>query len=95
MLKATIYAGLLTAALSVLTPLSAQAADPGFCRAYADAAINQVRAALANPVCARHISGARWVPEHRVHFDWCLTVPYPAAEAERAARTEFLRGCRG
>ncbi|MGA3307732.1 MAG: hypothetical protein ABSD08_03830 [Xanthobacteraceae bacterium] len=76
-------------------PPTAQAADPGFCHAYAEAAVNQVRGALANPHCARRIEGTRWAPEARVHFDWCLTQPIPAVEAERAARTEFLRGCRG
>jgi hypothetical protein len=95
MFKGIICATFLSTALCVSVPLSAQAADVGFCHAYADAAVNQVRAALANRVCARRISGPRWVPEHRVHFDWCLGATVPVAEAERAARTEFLRGCRG
>jgi hypothetical protein len=88
-------ASMATAALAFLMPLTAQAADPGFCRGYADAAINQVRAALANPACARGIQGNRWSPEHRVHFDWCLTQPIPGVEAERGARTAYLRSCRG
>ena len=84
-----------SAAAFAWSPQAAQAADREFCRAYADAAINQVRGALANPGCARGIQGPRWAPEHRVHFDWCLTAPFPAVEAERGARTAYLRTCRG
>jgi len=94
MFKMVMCATLSMAAIAVTLP-TAKAAPPEFCREYADAAVNQVRGALASPVCARHISGTRWAPEHRVHFDWCLLQPIPVVQAERAARTEFLRGCRG
>jgi hypothetical protein len=90
-LKKPICASVPMVALTVLMLLTAQAADPGFCRAYAEAAVNQVRGALANPACARGIQGTRWSPEHRVHLDWCLTQPIPTAEAERGARTAYLR----
>jgi hypothetical protein len=93
MLKVLMCAALSIAALA-WTPPTAQAADREFCRAYADAAINQVRGALAHPRCAHRIEGTRWAPEARVHFDWCLSQPPSAAESERLARTEFLRGCR-
>ena len=86
---------LLISAFAVVMPLTAQAADPAFCAGYADAAINQVRVALSNPNCAHGVHGARWSSERRVHFDWCLMQPPGAAAAERHARTEFLRGCRG
>ena len=86
---------LLISAMAAFTPITAQAADPAFCAGYADAALNQVRAALSSPNCAAGARGARWSPERRVHFDWCLTQPPGAAAAERVARTEFLRGCRG
>jgi len=89
-----IGATILTAALAVLAP-SAQAADPSYCKSYADAATNQVRAALANPGCAREARGPRWTPQYQVHFDWCLTQPVAAVEAERGARTGYLRACRG
>jgi hypothetical protein len=78
-----------------LVPLAAQAADPAFCAGYTDAALNQVRIAMSSPNCAAGARGARWAPERRVHFDWCLGQPPAAAAAERNARTEFLRGCRG
>ncbi len=94
MLKRLMLAILAAAAPAVVMPMAAQAADAAFCRAYAEAAVNQVRGALANPRCAHRINGTRWAPEARVHFEWCLTQPIPAVEAERAARTEFLRGCR-
>jgi len=86
---------LLISALAVFIPLKAEAADPAFCAGYADAALNQVRVALSSPNCAGGARGARWSSERRVHFDWCLSQPPGAAAAERVARTEFLRGCRG
>jgi hypothetical protein len=83
------------AALMALMAPSAQAADPAFCQNYAQAAINQVRVALANPNCAGRIQGPRWTSDMAVHYHWCLTQPYPTVEAERGARTGFLRACRG
>jgi hypothetical protein len=94
-LKASTQTAILVAALSYFVPLTAQAADPTFCAGYADAAVNQVRGALSNPNCAGGARGARWSPERHVHFDWCLSQPPGAVAAERDARTEFLRGCRG
>ena len=96
MLKILRRASIIAAiAPAVLIPLAAQAADPEFCRGYAQAAINQVRGALNNPNCARGLQGARWSADFKVHFDWCLTAAPGAAETERIARTEYLRGCRG
>jgi hypothetical protein len=86
---------ILTVVLAALMPLAAQAADPAFCGAYATAALNQVRGALSNSGCAPSAQGARWSTERHVHFDWCLTQPIPAIEAERGARTAYLRSCRG
>jgi hypothetical protein len=73
---------------------SANAADPGFCRDYARAAVNQVRGALANPRCAAGMQGDRWSTAFPVHYEWCLGVSFEAAGAERDARTSYLRGCR-
>ena len=95
MLKASTQIAILVGALAYFVPLTARAADPAFCAGYADAALNQVRAALSNPNCAGGARGARWSPERHVHFDWCLSQPPGAAAAERQARTDFLRGCRG
>ena len=94
-LKKLTYASLSMAALAALTSLPVEAAPPDFCQNYAQAAINQVRGALANPGCAASIKGPRWNPEFQVHYNWCLTQPIPAVEAERGARTGFLRACRG
>jgi hypothetical protein len=95
MIKSLTRIAILTSTIALLIPAAAQAADPAFCAGYADAALNQVRAALSNPNCAAGARGARWAMERHVHFDWCLTQPAPAVAAERDARTEFLRGCRG
>ena len=72
----------------------ARAADPGFCKQYARAALNQVRGGLANPRCAAGLQGARWSSDFAVHYQWCLGASFGAAGAERDARTEYLRGCR-
>jgi hypothetical protein len=68
---------------------AADAADPGFCRQYAQAALKQVRGALSNPRCAR------WSADFPVHYEWCLGADYGAAGAERDARTRYLRACTG
>jgi hypothetical protein len=95
MLKLAMRLTILLAGFTVLLPFTARAADPEFCAGYTDAALNQVRAALSNPNCRGGAVGARWSPDRQVHFDWCRTQPPVAAAAERQARTEFLRGCRG
>jgi hypothetical protein len=79
------------AALCVAT--SACAADPGFCRAYAKAALVQVRGALASSRCAAAIQGARWSTDFSVHYEWCLGASFADAGAERDARTRFLKSC--
>src|SRR5580704_10560892 len=95
MLKTTICTAVFALAMTIIVPLAARAADPAFCAGYADASINQVRGALSNQNCARGAVGSRWSPERHVHFDWCLSQPPGAVAAERQARTDFLRGCRG
>jgi hypothetical protein len=87
---ALVGAGVLVAA----AVLSAQAAPPGFCRDYANAALNQVRGALAIPRCRRGMEGTRWSSNFRVHYDWCLGASPEAAAGERAVRTEHIRTCR-
>lgn len=74
---------------------AAHAADPGFCRQYAQASLNQVRGGFANPACAGGLQGARWSSDFAVHYEWCLGASYGAAGAERDARTRFLRRCAG
>jgi hypothetical protein len=74
---------------------AANAADPGFCRQYAQASLNQVRGGLSNPACGGGLQGARWSSDFSVHYEWCLGVSYAAAGAERDARTGLLRGCAG
>jgi hypothetical protein len=72
----------------------ARAASPDFCRDYATAAVRQVQLARSIPACDRG-TGPRWTTDFRVHFDWCLNSPPGAVEAERNARTNWLRACRG
>ena len=81
-------------ALSAAVP-AAQAAGPGFCRDYANAALNQVRAALSLPGCRGGMEGTRWSAAFPVHYSWCLGANPAAAAEEREARTIHLRRCRG
>jgi hypothetical protein len=88
-------AGVIGAGLALaMAASSAQAAPPGFCREYANAALNQVRGALAIPRCRRGMEGNRWSSDFRVHYDWCLGNSPEAAAGERAVRTEHIRTCR-
>jgi len=70
------------------------AADPGFCRHYANAALNQVRGGLSLPPCRHELEGSRWSSDFHVHFDWCLGVSPEEAAAERNRRTAELERCR-
>jgi hypothetical protein len=90
-LRSLLASALLAAAIPLAT---AQAAPPGLCRDYATAAVRQVELARSIPPCNRG-AGPRWTSDYRVHFDWCLGAAPGAAEAERAARTNWLRSCRG
>jgi hypothetical protein len=71
------------------------AADPGFCREYTRAALNQVRGGLADPRCAGRLQGAKWSTDFAVHYEWCLGVSAAAAGEERDARTQYLKACNG
>jgi len=82
------------AAACAITVSTAQAAPEPFCRDYASAAVRQVQLARSVPACDRG-NGPRWTTDHRVHFEWCLGAPILAVEAERQARTNWIRSCRG
>ena len=90
--KSLLICGVL--ATSVIAFSAARAAPPDFCRDYAGAAVRQVEAARSIPACNRGV-GPRWTTDYRVHFDWCVGSPPGAVEAERVARTNWLRTCRG
>src|ERR1700690_3123075 len=69
----------------------ARAADPGFCRQFAKAAISQVRGALADPRCGAGVQGVRWSTDFSVHYEWCLGASLEAARAESDARAGEMR----
>jgi hypothetical protein len=75
------------------TSPTAQAADPGFCRGYAAAAIRQVRGALNHARCLPALQGARWSADFNVHHNRRLGVTHAQAGSERDGRTAYLRGC--
>jgi hypothetical protein len=88
-----LLATVLSASLITLAPTVVHAADPGFCRQYARAALVQVRDGLASPVCGRALQGRRWSSDFAVHYEWCLGVNNAAAEDESGARTIHLKRC--
>ena len=85
------FAVLIIGQMSSVSP--AQAAPPDYCHFYAQTAMRQLSIALSNPRCAAWLSGSRWSSDYRGHYDWCLWVPFRAAEAESFRRAEQLRAC--
>jgi hypothetical protein len=81
------------ASLAIVLPTATRAADPGFCRQYARAALSQVRDGLSNPACGRALQGTRWSSDFAVHYEWCLGVSTGAASDERNARAHHLKRC--
>jgi hypothetical protein len=79
-------------ALALLTT-AANAADPGFCKQYAQAALNQVKVGLSDPICGSGLRGVRWSSDFAVHYEWCLGASLAGAGGERDARTRFLQTC--
>jgi hypothetical protein len=77
--------------LSGLT--GARAADPGFCRQYAKAALGQVRVVLADPRCGAGVQGVRWSTDFSLHYEWCLGASLDVAGAESDARTRYSQAC--
>ena len=93
--------GKLTLALCAATAVAvvglsstARAADPDFCRDYARAAADQYRQATAHHRCMDQIDNyARWSPDWRHHYNWCLGVSRDQAWGERNARRDILNEC--
>ena len=86
---------LLSGLMLLLSLTFAQAADPGFCKQYAKAALIQVRGGLTSPACAGRLEGVRWSTDFAVHYEWCLGISVDAAGTERDTRTQRLKGCAG
>jgi hypothetical protein len=86
---------MVAAAAILMIPAAAHAADRGFCRAYTDDALRQAREVRESPFCARAVDydPARWSFDGRGHYEWCLTMPPQAAEAERYGRSRYLHEC--
>ena len=85
----------LSTLLTLILFTETKAADPGFCRQYARAALIQARGGLSNPSCGGGLQGTRWSTDFAVHYEWCLGASFEAAASERDARTNYLRGCSG
>jgi len=86
--------GAVTLALAMAALLtSARAADPNFCGNYARMTLNQVRIASEHGNCAYRAVGPRWSNNFAVHYNWCLSASYDAAQNERFTRKGFLDAC--
>ena len=82
-----------TAAVLIATATFATqsfAANPFFCKAYAQQAVWAESENLADS-CG--FGGARWSFDYAGHFAWCLSVPKSVANAERNARKWQLLSC--
>ena len=75
-------------------PHQVVAAEPGFCRDYAQSAVDQTRFVRERPGCSRDAQGPRWSMNFRAHYDWCLGARYRDAEMERAIRHDYIESCR-
>ena len=70
----------------------AEAADPGYCKHYAEQAIWQYNRSLKIPNCYQG-DNAVWVPNFDHHYQWCLGVPYEQARAGDDMRGRRLHQC--
>jgi hypothetical protein len=91
MLRLAFAAAVALTALGSFT-MTAQAADPGFCDAYARRAVAQYIRYSSIPGCFRG-ANRRWQPSYGAHYGWCLRVSYGAARSESAWRSARLSGC--
>jgi len=92
LIKSALFGGALAAAAIGVSV--AKASPPEVCRDYATASVRQALLARSIPACD-HGLGPRWTTDYRVHYDWCLGAPFEDVAAERLARTNWLRSCRG
>lgn len=88
-------AAFLAALPATMPPAAVYAADPGFCREYARAALHQVQDGLSDSTCGRRLQGRRWSSDFAVHYEWCLGVSAVTARNEADARTRYLKNCSG
>jgi len=80
------------AAAALLTAFPTLAASPAYCAHYADQAVWQFHRNERIPGCFKG-ADARWNPDWRHHYDWCLGAPFETARAEDAYRGAVLVQC--
>ncbi len=68
----------------------ARAQSDQWCNEYANQA---VISAAQNKDFGCGFNGGRWGFDYRVHYNWCMTVPQPAAMQERLARQAATKSC--
>jgi hypothetical protein len=71
------------------------AAGQATCQEYAHSAVNdfEVGTAAANVRKCRIKADARWQPNFKNHYEWCLTAPAAWLRSERKARDDRLLAC--
>ena len=70
----------------------ASAADPGFCKTYAENAVVQFKL-VQNSTCQRAVT-RRWHGNRSQHYQWCLTAPASAVQAEEKRRDNVMVTCK-
>lgn len=71
---------------------AASAADPAFCRTYAENAVMQFKL-VRNSTCQRAAT-RRWHGNRSQHYQWCLTAPVAAVQAEDKRRDNVMVTCK-
>ena len=74
-------------------PISVLSANPDFCRDYANAAVDQTRAASDGWRCRAAPLPPRWSTNWRDHYDWCLGTRWEYVRREREIRHDHLLRC--
>jgi hypothetical protein len=90
------FGGLFTVILaSGGAALPALGAAPQECSQYAESAVKDYQTGTnsANAANCNIPSTARWQPSYQNHYNWCLTVPTGAFQAEKQAREDALVKC--
>jgi hypothetical protein len=89
----------LFAGFALLLPLAlpAQAASQQRCKEYATSAVADYRQLRNIPKCSKLTpqDTARWQPQYKPHYNWCLTADTSWLNSETSKRDELLLSCGG
>jgi hypothetical protein len=83
------------AVIIVSSAIPVFAASQSVCKNYADTAVHyfEIGTNSANARKCRIQPDARWQPNFKNHFEWCLRAPLDWVRSEGKARTDRLLAC--